>query len=514
MEFVEVIPSRPKLGDITTVRFRLLDARGVPLAGAPVKFSLQSDNSSVTLSPAQSDSLVSSGYAETQLVASGRVSSVIVVATVGEKSVQTPPITFAGTVPSGRQLTFQCGDLGAPGSGGRHAITGYDRSRHLLAGSTVDCTAHVGDRNGDGIENALVSFLTEAGTIGPSAVSVSDLVGNATVAYKTSLPLPVDVAPVTFSWSPNRSANYTGEFVAPLWMHPFNWQENPTVGPPGGIYSMEEPRRPDPIRRNQAGAPLQNNRRDNLVTMIAFTSGEEGFTDVNNNGEWDPEEPFDDLTEPFVDSNDDGTWQEDEIFIDVNGDGQWNGKNDKWDANTLIWTAERILWTGMPADEDMMTVVPGVPDHRRTVTDPKCVVPGDCPGGENNFATLTANGRVASGLASRGPVEMVLYMADPWFNPMARNSDSDTCQSDTERSKVVNVFSPTHTGLAFTYPSHEYALITIEDRRDPLTEDAPKPPFQSPPINFIVDVTCSFTSSPKDGFPMKFRLATVRGSIE
>jgi LPS-assembly protein len=41
MEFVEVVPAQPKIGDVATVRFRLLDSRGVPLAGSNVDFKLQ-----------------------------------------------------------------------------------------------------------------------------------------------------------------------------------------------------------------------------------------------------------------------------------------------------------------------------------------------------------------------------------------------------------------------------------------------------------------------------------------
>ena len=310
MEFLEVVPAQPKIGDVVTVRFRLLDSRGVPLAGANVDFKLQSANTGVTLSPASASSIRGSGYAETQIVASGRVNSVIVVATSGDKSITSPPITFAGTLPSGRQLTFQCGPLGGTGSGGRHAIGAYDQSRHLIAGSAIDCTAHVGDRNGDGITGALVSFLTEAGTIGPTNVSVADLVGDATVLYKTSLPFPVDVNPEVFSWTPQGSdgldPSHTGEYVAPLWMLPFNWVENPTTlgGTSTPTYTLREPRRPDPIRLKPDGSGrFENNPRDNLVTMIAVTSGEEGFTDPPKPGSGSSAavfQPAPSLTAPLV----------------------------------------------------------------------------------------------------------------------------------------------------------------------------------------------------------------------
>ncbi len=532
IEFVEVLPARPRIGDVATVRFRLLDPRGVPLAGAPVEFSLDAANEGVKILPARADSLVGSGYAETQLVASSRVNSVIVVASAGDKTVRSPPITFAGTVPSGRQLTFQCGPFGGNGTGGVHAIGAYDQSRYLIAGSSVDCTAHVGDRNGDGVENALVSFLTEAGTIGPTSISLSNLVGDATVTYKTSYPLPLDVPPGQFSWSPQNDATHTGEYLAPLWMHPFNWRSDPTLGvPPGGIYDMNEPQRPDPIRLAPDGQRNVNNRRDNLVTMIAVTSGEEGFTDSNNNGVWDQGEPFDDLTEPFVDANDNGTWDVGELFIDANNDLKWTGKNGEWDANTFIWRQERILWTGMPIREDVESAVPGVPGHIPVFSPASCLVPGDCPGDviDMDCPRLPDGGlpvfelpdggvqfycAQALGRASLGPVQLAFYISDPWFNPIARNADGDTCAVAESENSPVRVTTLNAAGRAFTYPSDQFVRIQVSDVRDPSAKPIDQIPFRAGGVGFSASVECLYTSSPREGFLMRIPVTSIRGSIE
>ena len=96
MEFVEIVPAQPKLGDVVTVRFLLKDDRGVPLSGAPK----------------QASTIKGSGIAETQLQVNSRVTSVIVVATAGDKQVSSPPITFAGSVPNGRQ--FNPGRIRSP----------------------------------------------------------------------------------------------------------------------------------------------------------------------------------------------------------------------------------------------------------------------------------------------------------------------------------------------------------------------------------------------------------------
>lgn len=307
MEFVEITPTQPRIGEIVTVRFRLYDERGLPLAGQQVDFKLQSGgNPAVTLSPTSAQSQRGSGFAEVQLQASNRVNSVIVVATAGNKTVLSPPITFAGSTPNHAQFTFQCGQIAGDASGGRHAIGAYDPSRALIAGVKLECSAHVGDRNGDGIPNALVSFLTEAGTIGPTETSQSNVVGDATILYKSSYPLPKDVDPENWTWTPPIGELQTGEYLVPLWMEPFAWVSNPALNPPPAPgMNPREPSRLEQLgspfpRKNKDGTTIRMNPRDNLVTMIAVTAGEEAFTDSNNNGVQDDNEPYVDLTEPFV----------------------------------------------------------------------------------------------------------------------------------------------------------------------------------------------------------------------
>jgi hypothetical protein len=515
MEFVEIQPAQPKIGDVVTVRFRLLDERSIPLAGSVVDYKLGSANTGVTLSPASSVSLKGSGYAETQVVASSRVNSVVVIATSGAKSVTSPPITFAGSVPNGRQMTFQCGPIAADGSGGRHAIGAYDQARHLIAGSAINCTAHVADRNGDGFTGALVSFLTEAGTIGPTETSQANLVGDATVLYKTSLPMPEDVDPDVFSWTPPQGDLLnTGEYLAPLWMQPFNWVENPaTIGTVANpTFTLREPRRPDPIRFKPDGTGrFTNNCRDNLVSMIAVTSGEEGFTDTNNNGVYDQGEEFDDLTEPFVDSNDNGTWDANERFIDLNGNREWNGKNGKWDPNTLIWKQERLLWTGIPAWEDLQlpASLPTVPGHRPVFTP---VAPPTmnfvCPPGS---LSCTQAGNAAD---LYKPFSVSAYIADPWFNAMAQNGDGDSCEIPNSDMSPIKVSGQQLSGVVFTYPAGSFLHFSVRDARDPNVPPVDQVPKRSPPIGFRNTIVCSFTSSPSNGYVVKVAAGTVEGTIE
>src|SRR5262249_51150220 len=73
LEFVDTIPAQPRIGDVTTVRFRAIDSTGQPMAGAAVDFSIppSSNSGGVTLSPTSALSNKGDGIASTQIVASG-----------------------------------------------------------------------------------------------------------------------------------------------------------------------------------------------------------------------------------------------------------------------------------------------------------------------------------------------------------------------------------------------------------------------------------------------------------
>jgi hypothetical protein len=514
MEFVEIVPAQPRIGEIVTVRFKLSDTRGLPLAGQDVAFKLQSPKPGVNLSPVTAVSLRGSGFAETQLQATGRVNSVIVVATAGSREVVSPSISFAGSVPNHRQFTFQCGSIAGTASGGRHAIGAYDQTRNLIAGVKLECSAHIGDRNGDGVPGSLVSFLTEAGTIGPTETSMADVIGDATILYKTSLPLPKDVDPENWTWTPPQGLLQTGDYLVPVWMEPFLWVANPVANPPPqpGLMPREPSRLEQlPGRKNPDGTQIRLNPRDNLVTMIAVTSGEEGFSDNNNNGKWDPEEPYEDLTEPFVDNNDNGTWDPDERYIDVSGDGKWSGKNEKYDANTLIWRTEKILWTGIPHGSDGLAPAP--------------VLSGFNPGAPYNFACPmmgTCNQAVPDPGNGLGYYRIQFRLADPWYNTIAQNGDGDGCAVQDaagfgkpgDPPVLTQVVGGRGSGIKFTYPAGETYEVILVDARDPKTPPAQQIQRRVPPLRYSVPIICEFTASPIDGFISRIGVGTVTGTIE
>jgi hypothetical protein len=273
-------------------------------------------------------------------------------------------------------------------------------------------------------------------------------------------------------------------------MHPFEWKRNPVLdyNQPA---DLREPRRADPIRPG-----ITNNPRDNLVTLIAVTAGEEGYTDLNNNGKWDDGEPFDDQTEPFVDNNDNGTWDPDERWVDTNGNGVWDGKNNKFDASTLIWVQDRILWTGMPGDRDFRDIV--APIYRQITPPP--IVP--------HFGSA--------------PVSFI--MSDPWFNSPAQNGGSDGCSVYNGDSKKLvepdsSSFGPQ--GIVFTYPSFTIGSVNLVDVHDPEKSDPPDYPWDSPLRNpnfpgglgFVVGVSCQYTATPEQGYITRLVIPAISGIV-
>ena len=93
----------------------------------------------------------------------------------------------------------------------------------------------------------------------------------------------------------------------------------------------------------------------------AITLFVENFTDTNDNGRWDDQEPSTDknnngrldLAETYTDSNGNGSWDGAEPWVDLNGNGIWNtgetytdtNGNGQWDAaETLVDGNANGLW--------------------------------------------------------------------------------------------------------------------------------------------------------------------------
>jgi hypothetical protein len=186
-----------------------------------------------------------------------------------------------------------------------------------------ECFTQLHDRFNNPVgRSTAISYLAEAGVIGGSVSTIPlDTEGDPTKAQPD-----VGKAWVTY-----------GTFgVLPQDVPPFRAEEVQGT----------------PLEPRTGQAPLYQNPRDGLVSIIAFVSGEEQFTDQNGDGIYDIGEPFVDLAEPFVDYDDDNIRDPDEPFIDIELPGnvakEHDGPNGQWDAHTTIWTETRIMWTGAP----------------------------------------------------------------------------------------------------------------------------------------------------------------------
>jgi len=295
IEFVSAVPD--KLGvkgsgknESSLITFQVKDTEGDPFpAGALVEFTLSAAPGVTLDSP--NDRTDSAGVVEATLN-SGRVATTVTVtatAHVGTETLQavSPPIAIVGAKPNARYMTFSC--------------ERFDVGGFILDFVETQCTVSLADRYSNKIGFATnVVFRTEAGAITSSAMTSENItnMGMASVTIRTQDPRPKDVAPL-----PNE---------------PFVGTHNP---------------------------------RDGIVTIVAATTGEEEFDDVNGNGAYDAGEPFEqwEKGEPFVDMDDDGIRDPDEPFIDANDNMQYDGPNGVWDSDTLIWDTAYMLWTGEAA---------------------------------------------------------------------------------------------------------------------------------------------------------------------
>jgi hypothetical protein len=283
--------------------FALRDTNDAPFpAGALVTFT-NSSSGGVTLDPL-TDRTDDNGQVVTTLNAGRQATTVTVTATaqVGavELSAVSTPIAIVGAKPNARFMNFSCET---------YNVGGFE-----LDLIETECTVALGDRysNVIGFETE-VTFRIEAGTITGVATTEEDGadMGLATTSARTQTPDPLDV-------DPNPGEPFVGT----------------------------------------------NNPRDGLVTIIATTTGEEEFNDLNGDGNYTAGEPFVDLGEPFVDENDDGIHQPLEPFTDANNNGSYDGPNGVWDSDTLIWDEAWIVWTGGVAFGDPETDC-GLPSGNR-----------------------------------------------------------------------------------------------------------------------------------------------------
>ncbi|MFT3713768.1 MAG: hypothetical protein QM817_39415 [Archangium sp.] len=394
-------------------------------------------------------------------------------AACGPASTTPPPLK-----PSAATLTVECD---------ARSVLAWDERRMLIPGGGVNCSVHVADRLGRPLDGVRVALMSEAGFL--EATEGNTVNGVFTTRLAIESPAPRDVPPDVFSFFPLDDELHTGTPLVPAWMMPMRWNTDPTIETQ--FFSLQEPRRYDPLRTGVGGQPVLNNPRDNLVTIVAMVNhAEEAFVDVNGNGTRDIGEAFTDLTEPFLDMDDDGTNSLFEPYFDVNEDQQWTGKNKTWDGDRTVWTSTWVVWTGLPHARDAEPTVAS--DFRSSVVS------------DSLELTCAADPcEAATALTARA------FIADPWFNPLTRRSANDSCRLKATPAIVTAEFQPRgqpigaqetlEVGWQFTYAVRDVRTAASARR----TPGAP----------FVLTAECDFTVDPSAA-PQTFRFELARGTIE
>jgi len=303
-----------------TISYLVSDSLGIPAPGITVNFAVQAPVLGITLlkTSAVSDlnGVVTAAYTSGSEVGVSGITATV--STTG--ATVTRAVAVRGAKPSASGFYFRCEKANLPV---------YTSTPWL---ESMTCTIRLADRFGNRVGVATpVRLATEAGTISASVTTKPfDFAnpsdpneGSATVTFSTDMgngSAPADVDPL----------------VAAPTQFPWPRQLEPRVSPPGF---------------------LTRNPRDQFVTIIAMTEGEEAFVDANHNGLLDNNEVFYDLGDPFIDANDDnaygqiytgGPWEV--RFCGINADcSTYRGPNGLWDSLTTIWVPTWVVFTGVVA---------------------------------------------------------------------------------------------------------------------------------------------------------------------
>ncbi|MFT3841955.1 MAG: hypothetical protein QM723_33495 [Myxococcaceae bacterium] len=286
--------------DTAVVTFLVTDGAGTPIAGAPIAFATPVAPAGVTFDPAGVTD--GSGLVSTTVHTGTSVSAIWVSATAPSGHIgYSPYLTMAARRPTNdRTFAIYCND---------DTLPAFESLSPPLV-TTTACTMRLSDRYGNAIASSTeINLIAEAGSV-PAQVSSTGGFGTVNFTFSTSGGWPpADVSPF------------------------------PALANNGPLAARDA----EPV--TDAGG----NPRDGLVTVMAYTTGDEYLHDLNQNGVWDPGEWFIDQGEPLLDANDDGVWTPGETFIDANSNGVWDGPNGAWDTGVLIWSDTTFLYTGLPA---------------------------------------------------------------------------------------------------------------------------------------------------------------------
>ena len=431
--FIEFVSTAPQIigtkgsgREVSTVTFKVLDTNRQPFpASTVVRFNISQaiGGASITRSEMLSEK---DGSASTQVKSGNSAATVTVTArvTIPATGAQCPvactadadcdpcgtgikceqkkcakvleatssAIAIVGGRASHRSMTFTCERYNI---GAMYNILGSNIQTRL----NTKCSVQLADRfsNKVGFQTQVL-FMVEAGSIDPSSATIpyssatnTEDVGIADAKMRSQNPPPVDVLPMSV---PNKkncgnpNCTIPDATVYDPDKEPFAWKGYDCTQVSQDSRLFVEPFYQDPVNTTRLRNP-----RDGLVTVVAYTNGEEEFTDTNSNGEYDQGEPFVDLGEPYIDANDNGKWDKTlpgkasgEPFVDIPctqdevdnkqngctqvgvGNGLRDGPNGKWDSDTLIWKKTWIVWsnsaTVLPANVQIQPAVDIKPNNQ------------------------------------------------------------------------------------------------------------------------------------------------------
>ncbi len=323
--------------------FLVTDSAGRPVPTVAVSFS-QRQPALVTLGRTVGVT-DANGIALVDYAAGTEVGVSAIVATVPSTGVSgSGAIAVRGAPASASGFYFRCEKGNLPA---------YETTPAL---ETMTCQVRLSDRFGNrvGVPTP-VRFATEAGAIDSFAM---------TKAFDFANPNDPDEGSATVTFSTDMGNGFRPADVVPLAADPaqYPW-----------------PRLAEP---QVAAGSLTRNPRDQFVTVIAMTDGEEAFVDANHNGVLDNNEVFYDLGDPFIDANDDG------VYDQVYAGGPWEvrfcsdtsgtncsayaGPNGRWDPATIIWVP---TWVVLSDNAAPHTAPAGTPEPAIAYV-PTCVASG------------------------------------------------------------------------------------------------------------------------------------------
>jgi len=175
-----------------------------------------------------------------------------------------------------------------------------------------------------------------------------------------------------------------------------------------------------------------------LCKVVAYTPGDEGFSDINGNNVYD--EGIDiltvDMSEPYIDANDNGQYDSGEKYIDSDGNGSFTEADGQYQSNTIIWDSMNVLFS---ADQAALNLSPA------------------------SFVFDGING---------GTYLFTYYLGDVYDNALVGGTSISVTKSGSftggELAGATNYTTPDSPGLGQTY-SFSLIIPAADDPADPPT---------------------------------------------